>query len=201
MLVLSSPSGAGKTSIAKALLEHDQNLRPSISKTTRAPRQTEIQGVDYHFTDMQTFLKEIALGNFLEHAYVFGNYYGTPKQEVDDILTDGKDVIFDIDWQGTQQLQAKCPQDLVSIFILPPCESELEKRLKSRATDSQEIIDFRMNQALNDISHFAEYDYVIINEQFEESVQKVQTILSAERLKRHRQVGMVDFVNGMRLTK
>jgi guanylate kinase len=198
MLVLSSPSGAGKTTIAKSLLMKDSKISLSISKTTRAPRTNEVNGKDYIFTDKQGFLKDIENGVFLEHAEVFGNFYGTPKKEVEDTLEKGLDVLFDIDWQGAQQIQAKAPQDLVSIFILPPSMDILTSRLMSRATDSQEVIERRLKEAVLDISHFAEYDYVLINDDVESCIQNVRSILKAERLKRHRLIGAVDFVNKMR---
>ncbi|MBP9753256.1 MAG: guanylate kinase [Proteobacteria bacterium] len=198
MFVLSSPSGAGKTTIAKALLERDSTIKLSISKTTRPPRMNEIDGKDYIFTDKENFLKDIENELFLEYACVFDNYYGTPKKDVFDLLEQGKDVLFDIDWQGTQQIHAKAPQDLVRIFILPPSMDILKERLKNRGTETQEIYEKRLNMAYSDITHFAEYDYVLINDNVEESIKNIHIILEAERLKRHRLVGMVDFVNKMR---
>lgn len=201
MLVISSPSGAGKTSVAKAILEKDKNISLSISATTRSKRLNEEDGIDYQFMDQHAFLKKIAAGHFLEYARVFDHYYGTPKTSVENHLSMGKDVLFDIDWQGTQQLQAKCQPDLVSIFILPPSLAVLENRLRNRQTDSSDVIERRMRDAIHDISHFAEYDYAIINYDLDKTVDNVYTILKAERLKRHRQVGMVDFVNEMRIER
>lgn len=194
MLVLSSPSGAGKTSIAKALLNNDNNLRNSISVTTRAKRIQEKHGVDYFFESSENFLKMRDNGEFLEWAEVFGNYYGTPKKYVFSELKNGNDVIFDIDWQGTQQIAQFARNDLVTVFILPPSLESLHNRLQMRAQDSEAIIAKRMHEAASEISHWPEYDYVIVNNVFEESVAKVNAILTAERAKRTRLLGLSDFV-------
>lgn len=197
MLVLSSPSGAGKSSIARALLEKDPNLRMSVSMTTRLKRVGEVEGKDYFFTNKETFEQKIKEGSFLEHAQVFGQYYGTPKQFVEETLAAGKDVLFDIDWQGTQQLNQQMEKDLVRVFILPPSYQELEKRLTTRAQDSKEVVRTRMSKACDEMSHWPEYEYVLINENLEECIEKVHTILKAERLKRFRQTNLADFVGQM----
>jgi len=198
MLVLSSPSGAGKTTIARELLASEPRLEMSVSATTRAPRPGEIEGRDYHFVDVATFERMVAAGEMLEHAKVFDNYYGTPSKPVREALASGKDVLFDIDWQGTQQLSQSARGDLASIFILPPAVEELERRLKSRAQDSDEVVRNRMAKAGDEMSHWPEYDYIVVNHQLDSSVQSVKAILTAERLKRERQVGLPDFVNGLR---
>jgi guanylate kinase len=198
MLVLSSPSGAGKTSIANKLLPLEDNLAMSISVTTRPRRSGEVDGKDYHFISREKYKSMVENGELLEHAEVFGNGYGTPKQQVLDALAAGKDIIFDIDWQGTQQLAQLARTDLVSIFILPPSTEELEKRLRGRAQDAEEIIKRRMDEAAHEMSHWAEYEYVVINRDLDESVHRVQSILTAERLRRTRQLGLVDFVNHLR---
>jgi guanylate kinase len=183
MLVLSSPSGAGKTTIARALLAKDDQIQLSVSVTTRPMRLGEVHGKDYYFENKQHFEDILNNGGFLEHATVFNNYYGTPKKSVDDITLSGKDVLFDIDWQGTQQLQEKCSQDLVTVFILPPSIQALEERLKKRATDTKEVVEQRMNESLLQISHWPEYDYVIINHDLNKSINQIEMILHAERLK------------------
>jgi guanylate kinase len=198
MLVLSSPSGAGKTTIARELLATDPHLEMSVSATTRAPRPGETDGKDYHFVDIATFERMVAEGEMLEHAKVFDNYYGTPAKPVRDALAAGKDVLFDIDWQGTQQLRQGARSDLASIFILPPAVEELERRLKSRAQDSDEVVKKRMAKAGDEMSHWPEYDYIVVNHHLDSSVASVKAILTAERLKRERQVGLPDFVNGLR---
>jgi guanylate kinase len=198
MLVLSSPSGAGKTSIATKILEVDKTVNVSISVTTRTMRPGEKEGIDYFFVSKEKFQDMLKNNELLEHADVFENSYGTPKQYVFDTLSNGKDIIFDIDWQGTQQLSQLARVDLVSIFILPPSLMELEKRLNSRAQDSQDVIMNRMKEASNEVSHWAEYDYVIVNENLEKSVEQVHAIITAERLKRTRQRGLLDFVNKLR---
>ncbi len=194
MLVLSSPSGAGKTTISRAILQSDPNVNMSISCTTRKKRPGEVAGVDYHFTSQEDFNLMINRGQFLEYAQVFGNMYGTPKEPVDLTLHAGGDVLFDIDWQGTQQLKEKAREDLVSVFILPPSSKELERRLIARAQDEDAEIKSRMAKAADEMSHWAEYDYVIVNNDISESVAKVRSILESERLKRRRQEGLSDFV-------
>jgi guanylate kinase len=198
MLVLSSPSGAGKSTIARALLEQDGDIAMSVSCTTRAPRPGEVDGKDYHFVSVDTFQDMVAAGQFLEHARVFDNYYGTPRQPVEDALASGHDVLFDIDWQGTQQLGQNARSDLVTIFILPPSVEELERRLRGRAQDSEEVVKKRMAKAGDEMSHWFEYEYIVLNTEVERSIARVQAILDAERLKRDRQVGMADFVNRLR---
>ncbi len=194
MLVLSSPSGAGKTSISRALLERDGNLSLSVSATTRPQRTGETDGKDYHFVATEDFEALVAAGELLEHARVFGHLYGTPKAPVEAALSDGCDVLFDVDWQGTQQLAERARDDLVSVFILPPSTAELEQRLRSRARDPEDVVQARMAKAADEMSHWAEYDYVIVNRDLEDSIVEVQAILSAERLRRERQVGLGAFV-------
>ena len=198
MLVLSSPSGAGKTTISKALLAEDDRIRMSVSVTTRAPRPGEVDGRDYIFIDRPTFLAMVKAGDLLEHAKVFDNDYGTPKGPVEALLRKGNDVLFDIDWQGTQQLRQNARADLVSIFVLPPSVAELERRLRSRGQDSDAVVRGRMAKAGLEMSHWPEYDYIIVNTDVAASVASVKAILAAERLKRERQVGLADFVNGLR---
>jgi guanylate kinase len=198
MLVLSSPSGAGKTTISRMLLERDANLCISISVTTRPPRPGEVHGRDYFFITAPEFDRMVESGALLEHALVFGNRYGTPRAAVEQMLGAGRDVLFDIDWQGTQQLGEKARDDLVSVFVLPPSTAELERRLRSRAADSEEEVQRRMSKAADEMSHWAEYQYVIVNRDLEESVAKVQAILTAERLKRDRQSGLSEFVRDLR---
>ncbi|HUO92776.1 MAG TPA: guanylate kinase [Rhizomicrobium sp.] len=197
MLVLSSPSGAGKTTLSRRLLEADGNIVLSVSTTTRAKRPNEQEGVDYHFVTANQFRASVQAGEFLEHANVFDHLYGTPKKPVMDALAKGKDVLFDIDWQGTQQLKEKVREDIVSIFVLPPSHAELERRLRSRAQDSEEVVQKRMSKAAGEISHWAEYDYVIVNDDIDPAHLKVVSILNAERLKRVRQVGLSDFVRDL----
>ena len=197
LFVLSSPSGAGKTSISKELLNRDSNLSLSVSVTSRAPRDGEIDGVDYIFVTEDKFMTMVEQECFIEYAKVFGNYYGTLKSSVEMAISEGQDVLFDIDWQGTQQLREHTNIDVASVFIMPPNIPELEKRLKGRAQDNDNIIFERMSQSVNEISHWPEYDYVIVNDTFEESVIKIQSILTAERLKRRRQMGLSDFVKSM----
>ncbi len=198
MLVLSSPSGAGKTSLARKLLETDPQLMLSISVTTRTQRPGEIHSRDYFFVTPNEFAKLRDDGDLLEHARVFNNDYGTPRAPVDKALSEGKDVIFDIDWQGTQALSRTARGDMVTIFILPPSCEVLEERLKNRAQDTLKVVHERMAQAVNEMSHWAEYDYVIVNEDFDQSVAAAQAILVAERLKRQRQIGLATFVNNLR---
>ena len=198
MLVLSSPSGAGKTSIARTLLKNDSQLSMSVSATTRRRRPGEVEGRDYFFTDEQSFKTKINQGHFLEYAEVFDHFYGTPSDAVNKTLSEGRDVLFDIDWQGTQQIKARARQDLVSIFVLPPSTPELERRLLSRAQDSADVVARRMAKAADEMSHYPEYDYVIINHDLARSVAAVQTILDAERLRIDRQQGLGDFVKQLR---
>ncbi|GJM01296.1 MAG: guanylate kinase [Methyloligella sp.] len=197
MYVLSSPSGAGKTSIATKLIDQDKNIDMSISMTTRKARPGEIDGKDYIFVNEDQFNKAIENNELLEWAEVFGNFYGTPRKAVEQKLENGQDVLFDIDWQGTQQLHEKVGKDLVRLFILPPSVKVLEDRLKRRGQDEDHIVAARMKEAANQISHWAEYDYVIINENLDESLGEVQNILNAERLKRERRVGLSAFVRNM----
>jgi guanylate kinase len=198
MLVLSSPSGAGKTSISRELLERDDQISLSISATTRPRRPGEVDGEDYKFVDKTTFDLMINRQELLEHAKVFDHYYGTPRGPVEQTIAAGRDVLFDIDWQGTQQLAERARGDLVSIFILPPSTAELDRRLHSRAQDSEAVITERMARAADEMTHWSEYDYVVVNVDFEESVRQVQAILEAERLKRQRLVGLSDFVTRVR---
>jgi guanylate kinase len=198
MLVLSSPSGAGKTTISRALLERNGNLSMSISATTRPKRPGEVSGRDYQFVDLTQFNLMVNRQELLEHAKVFGNYYGTPRALVETALSAGRDVLFDIDWQGTQQLAQNARDDLVSVFVLPPSTEELQRRLERRAQDPAEVVAQRMAKAPDEMSHWAEYDYIVINHEIEVSVAAVQSILAAERLKRERQVGLTDFVKGLR---
>ena len=194
MLVLSSPSGAGKTSIARQLLAEDANLTLSVSATTRPARPNEVDGRDYHFVDQVRFDAMIAADDFLEYATVFGNSYGTPKADVMAVLEAGGDVLFDIDWQGTQQVANAAGDDLVSVFILPPSRAALQARLESRAQDSDEVVAARMAKASDEISHYREYDYIVVNDDLDRSVTSVRAILAAERLRRGRQIGMTEFV-------
>lgn len=198
MLVLSSPSGAGKTTVCREIVSRDHNIAASVSVTTRPQRQGETHGVDYFFVQDDQFKDMVNQGELLEHATVFGYGYGTPKRLVFENLAKGQDVIFDIDWQGTQQLAQLARVDLVSVFILPPTFQELERRLRGRALDAEDVVARRMLEAANEMSHWAEYDYVIINRDLEESIAQVQSILTAERLRRTRQLGLVDFVNDLR---
>lgn len=198
MLVLSSPSGAGKSTISKALLQAEPQLAMSVSATTRTPRPGEVDGKDYHFIALERMKGMIDKGEFLEHAKVFDNYYGTPRAPVEAALASGKDVLFDIDWQGTQQVAANARPDLVTVFVLPPSVEELERRLRGRAQDPEEVIQKRMSKAADEMSHWPEYDYVIVNRDLDVSIASVRSILHAERLKRVRQVGMADFVNKLR---
>jgi len=194
MLVLSSPSGAGKTTMSRLLLRADRNVELSISVTTRPKRRGEINGRDYHFIDQARFDAMVARGELLEWAEVFGHRYGTPRQPVTKALQAGRDVLFDIDWQGTQQLREKARTDLVSVFILPPTAKELERRLKRRAQDSKSVIGSRMAKAAGEMSHWPEYDYVIVNRDKRQAFAELRAILAAERLKRERQIGLSDFV-------
>jgi guanylate kinase len=194
MLVLSSPSGAGKTTLSRLLLERDPAIELSISVTTRKPRPGEVNGRDYHFIDAGRFDAMVSRGELLEWAEVFGNRYGTPRAPVARALAAGRDVLFDIDWQGTQQLRENGRDDLVSVFVLPPSIRDLEHRLRSRAQDSEEVIRSRMSKAASEMSHWAEYDYVVINRDIFRAYEDVCAILAAERLKRERQTGLSAFV-------
>ncbi|MBL1147921.1 MAG: guanylate kinase [Pseudomonadota bacterium] len=194
MLVLSSPSGAGKTTISRRLMEEDSGISVSISATTRPKREGEIDGVHYHFVSREKFEEMIKNEEFLEHATVFGNLYGTPRKPVEEALDRGQDILFDIDWQGTQQLKAVVQGELVSIFILPPSLEELKERLEVRGQDSDEEIAFRMSRAMDEISHYGEYHYALINYDIDDSLHRVQSILEAERMKRRRLLGLSDFV-------
>ncbi len=194
LLVLSSPSGAGKSTLSRLLLEKDNNISLSVSATTREPRPGEIDGKDYHFYTQDQFDQLVTDDGFLEHATVFEHSYGTPAEPVEEALRAGKDVLFDIDWQGTQQLNQKVGADLVRVFILPPSKEELEKRLKKRAQDSDEVVAKRMSKANAEISHWAEYDYVIVNDDLDQAEKDLFTILDAERMKRSRQTGLTSFV-------
>lgn len=198
MLVLSSPSGAGKTTLSRQLLENDSHIQLSVSCTTRGKRPGETDGVDYNFIDAATFRSMIDRGEFLEHARVFDHYYGTPSPPVEAALSSGRDMLFDIDWQGTQQLKEKGRDDLVTVFILPPSTRDLERRLISRAQDSAEVVARRMAKAADEMSHWAEYDYTIINRDIATSLMQLKAILTAERLKRERQLGLSDFVKALR---
>ncbi|XDZ64702.1 guanylate kinase [Alphaproteobacteria bacterium LSUCC0684] len=198
MLVLSSPSGAGKSSISRRLLEEDDNLYLSISATSRKRRPGEVEGVDYSFVSTEDFQLMINQNRFLEYAKVFDHYYGTPRAQVEDKMSQGKDVLFDIDWQGTQQLKARARDDLVSVFILPPSIGELENRLNKRGQDAPEVVARRMSKAADEMSHYPEYDYIIVNIDLETSVRQVKSILMAERLRRDRQTGLTGFVKSLR---
>ncbi|MCE7997574.1 MAG: guanylate kinase [Rhodobiaceae bacterium] len=194
MLVLSSPSGAGKTTLSRRLLETDGEITMSVSATTRKPRPGEENGKDYHFLTTEDFGVMRNKGEFLEHAKVFDNYYGTPKGPVEEALTAGRDVMFDIDWQGTQQLEETASSDLVKVFILPPSGHELEKRLNTRAQDPPDVVAGRMAKASDEISHYAEYDYIIVNDDVEKALKELTAILVAERVRRERRVGLRTFV-------
>lgn len=198
MLVLSSPSGAGKTTLSRQLLDNDKQIQLSVSVTTRARRPSEKDGVDYRFVDTATFNSMMQRGEFLEHARVFDHYYGTPRAPVEAALKAGRDVLFDIDWQGTQQLKEKGRDDLVTVFILPPSTRDLEKRLKTRAQDSPDVVAKRMDKAADEMSHYAEYDYSIINRDIATSLMELKSILTAERLKLERQTGLSNFVKALR---
>ncbi|SDH23709.1 guanylate kinase [Roseospirillum parvum] len=198
MLVLSSPSGAGKTSIARALLAREPALEMSVSVTTRPPRPGEVDGRDYHFIDEAAYQRLVAEDGLLEHARVFDHHYGTPRQPVEAALAAGKDVLFDIDWQGAQQLKGRAEDDLVTVFILPPSADELARRLTTRAQDSAEVIARRMAKAADEMSHWSDYHYIVVNQDLEQSIAEVAAILTAERLRRKRRPGLARFVNTMR---
>jgi guanylate kinase len=197
VLIISSPSGAGKTTICKKLIEEVNNLNLSVSVTTRLKRSDEIDGKDYFFRSDKEFDDMVTQEKFLEHAKVFGHSYGTLKSEIDTKIINGINVIVDIDWQGTRQIEQHIPDDIVKIFILPPSIKELEKRLGTRATESQDSFKKRMSEARKEISHYSEYDFIIINEDIQESVNKIKTILYSESLRRHRQVGLKKFVDNL----
>ena len=198
LLVLSSPSGAGKTTITRRLVGGDPDLALSVSVTTRAPRDGEIEGRDYYFIDRQRFDEMLAKGELLEHATVFGNSYGTPREPIETALFAGREVVGDVDWQGTQQLAKSVPHDLVSVFVLPPSLAALEARLRARAQDSATVVASRMAKSAEEMSHWPEYDYVILNRDVEKSVAQVRAIITAERLRRVRQTGLAEFVDGLR---
>lgn len=197
MLVLSSPSGAGKTTVSRELLKRETGLVMSVSATTRPPRPGEVEGKDYYFKSVPAFEAMVQNGEFLEHARVFDNFYGTPRAAVKAALAAGRDVLFDVDWQGTQKLKETARSDLASVFILPPSMAELENRLRSRGQDSEDVVRGRMARAASEMSHWAEYDYIVVNVDVESSVARVQSILAAERLRRDRQTGLSDFVSDM----
>ena len=197
MLIVSSPSGAGKTTISRLLLERDQQLTMSVSVTTRPRRPTEVSGRDYHFIDRGEYDRMVERQEFLEHAEVFNNGYGTPRAPVEKALAEGRDILFDVDWQGARQMAESVRADMVSVFILPPSHAELERRLRTRAQDSDEAIARRMAKAADEMSHWAEYDYIVINQDVEVSVNAVQSILTAERIRRERQLDLAAFVSTM----
>ncbi len=197
MLILSSPSGAGKTTISRMLLEAEDNLRMSVSVTTRPQRPGEVDGKDYHFTDGDEFDGMVADDAFFEWAEVFGNHYGTPRAQIAEGLDRGEDFLFDVDWQGAQQLAQRAGKDVVSVFLLPPSIEELEQRLRSRRTDSEEVIAGRMDRARAEISHWDGYDYVVINDDIQACFEKLRIILRSERLRRSRQTGLIEFVRGL----
>jgi guanylate kinase len=201
MLVLSSPSGAGKTSIARRLLELEPELEMSVSVTTRPKRPSEVEGVDYRFIDRATFRTMVTRGELLEHAVVYDHAYGTPRATVAAALAAGRDVLFDIDWQGAQQLREVARDDMVGVFILPPSTAELERRLRRRAQDPEAEVNKRLAQVAADVTHWAEYDYVLINHELDRSVAQARAILGAERLRRQRQPGLTDFVSQFRLQR
>ncbi len=198
MFVLSSPSGAGKSTLARRLLAEDDDITLSISATTRKPRPSEQAGVDYLFISKDDYDRMVKDNEFLEHAEVFDNFYGTPRAAVDEALETGRDVLFDIDWQGSQQLAQNAEHDIVRVFILPPSRAELETRLKGRAEDPPEVVAGRMARASDEMSHWAEYDYVIVNDDLDKAFGQIRDILKAERLKLRRQPGLSEFVNSLR---
>jgi guanylate kinase len=198
LLVLSSPSGAGKTTIRRLLVERDPSLTLSVSVTTRPPRPGEIDGQHYFFIGQPQYEAMVQAGELLEHATVFGHAYGTPRRPVEDAIAAGRDIVTDIDWQGTQQLSEKLRDDLVTVFVLPPSMEALEARLKTRAQDSDATVAARMAKSAEEMSHWSEYDYVTVNRDLDDSVAEVQAIVTAERLKRTRQAGLADFVNRLR---
>jgi guanylate kinase len=198
LLILSSPSGAGKSTLARRLMEWDPSLRFSVSATTRAPRPGEVDGREYYFKARADFEAMVAAGEMLEHAEVFGNFYGSPRGPVEAAMTEGRDTLFDIDWQGGQQIRnSSLGRDVVSVFVLPPSIAELERRLRGRAQDSDDVIAGRMAKSQSEISHWAEYDYVIVNNDIDMAFNDLLTILQAERMRRDRQPGMAEFVRGL----
>ena len=197
MIVLSSPSGAGKTTLTRRLLSENPGMSMSVSATTRAPRSGEVDGQDYYFVDKRRFEEMREAGEFLEHAKVFDNYYGTPRGPVENALAQGRDIIFDIDWQGAQQLTQAAADDLVRIFILPPDMAQLEERLRTRAQDSDDVIAKRMAKSESEISHWAEYDYVVVNDELDAALDELRTILAAERSRRKRQLWLQPFIKGL----
>lgn len=197
LLILSSPSGAGKSTLSRRLMDWDRSLRFSVSATTRNPRPGEVDGRDYYFRSRSEFEAQVAAGQMLEHAEVFGNFYGSPRAPVEQAMAEGRDTLFDIDWQGGQQIKQAMRDDVVSIFILPPSIAELESRLRGRAQDSEEVIASRMAKSQSEISHWMEYDYVIVNTDLDRAFNDLVTILQAERLRRDRQPQLADFVRGL----
>ena len=198
LIILSSPSGAGKSTLARRLMEWDPTIRFSVSATTRAPREGEVDGREYFFTRRDDFENMIAQGEMLEHAEVFGNFYGSPKAPVDAALQEGRDMLFDIDWQGGQQVRnSTLGKDVVSIFVLPPSIAELDARLRTRGQDSDDVIDGRMRKSRDEISHWAEYDYVLINDDLDATEAALRGIVQSERLRRERQTGLNEFVRGL----
>lgn len=198
LLILSSPSGAGKSTLARRLMDWDQTLRFSVSATTRPPRPGEAEGREYYFKSRAEFEAMVQAGQMLEHAEVFGNLYGSPRAPVEAAMLAGRDTLFDIDWQGGQQIRnSGLGRDVVSVFVLPPSIAELEQRLRGRAQDSEAVIAGRMDKSRDEISHWAEYDYVIVNRDLDAAFAELVTILSAERLRRDRQTGLADFVRGL----
>jgi len=198
LLILSSPSGAGKSTLARRLMDWDPTLRFSVSATTRPPRPGEVDGREYHFTSREDFQRMVAEGEMLEYAEVFGNFYGSPRGPVERAMRDGRDTLFDVDWQGGQQIRdSALGRDVVSIFVLPPSIAELERRLRGRGQDSDEVIARRMDKARDEISHWAEYDYVLVNEDIDRAEERLKTIVMTERLRRDRQTGLAEFVRGL----
>ena len=197
LLILSSPSGAGKSTLSQMLMAWDPTMRFSVSATTRAPRPGEADGREYYFRDRAAFLQMVEQGDMLEHAEVFGNFYGSPRGPVEAAMTEGRDTVFDIDWQGGQQIKQAMRGDVVSIFILPPSIAELDRRLRGRAQDSEEVIAGRMAKSRDEISHWAEYDYVLVNDDLDRTFESLKTILTAERLKRERQPQLSAFVRDL----
>ncbi len=200
LLVISSPSGTGKTTICKKLLEYDKNIHLSVSVTTRKKRKNEVEGIDYYFRSKKDFLNLKSQNSFIENALVFENYYGTLKSEVLEQLENGIDVLIDIDWQGTRQITQAMKGNLIKIFLLPPSIDELKKRLSKRNSDSIKEINFRMSKALKEIKHFDEYDYVLVNDNLDNTFQKIVKIIGAERLKLSKQLYLSDFVKKLKLT-